>query len=137
AVEAVAGTGGRHRLAFEQAADDLEFGRVDVAAPLRECEGLVLLAAVTEPDAEDEAAVGDRVERRDVLSDLDRVEERGKEDAGADPHLAGLGRDMGEEGHRLEHLEGLGEEVLAAEDRGEAAVTREADLLKVLCERPA
>jgi hypothetical protein len=61
------------------------------------------------------------------------------DDARAIDTRNGAGRrvDVAKDVTRVRHFVGLGEEVLAAEDRGEAAVAHEADLLKVLCERAA
>ena len=118
-----------HRLALEQAPDDVELLLEHGQPLLRQAERVVLLLPVAEPEAEHEAAVGDGVERGRVLGDLDRVEQREQEDPGAHAHLPRLRRDPREQGHELEHLVRLGEEVLARRDVLEAELAREPHLL--------
>ena len=120
---------GGHRLALEQAPHDVELLLEHRQPLLRQPERVVLLLPVAEPEPEHEAAVGDGVERGRVLRDLDRIEQREQEDAGAHAHLPRLGRDPRQQRHGLEHLVRLGEEVLAGGDVVEAELARQPHLL--------
>ena len=81
-----------HHLALEQSSYDVELLLEHAQALLGQPECVVLLLAVAEPEAEHEATLGDGVERGRGLRDLDRIEQRQQEDAGADAHLPRLGR---------------------------------------------
>ena len=89
-----------------------------------DAERLVLLVAVAERGVDDDAPVREHVHGRDVLGHLHRVLER-DEDGGEQVHVAGLGADAGERDERLQHLEGVGEEVLAGVDVVESQVAGE------------
>ena len=118
-----------HRLALEQPAHDVELLLEHAQALLGQPERVVLLLPVAEPQAEHEAPVGDGIERGRVLGDLDRIEQREQEDAGAHAHLPRLGGDAREQRHELQHLERLREEVLPGRDVGEAELARQPHLL--------
>ena len=124
-----------HGLARPEALDDLE--PLDEAAePPRRvlAHGLVLDVAVAEPDAEDEAAAADDVERGDLLGDLYGMMQGEEQDSGAERHGSGFGRDPREDRNRLEVGEGGREIVLAGPNGIEADGRRQSHLLEVLLE---
>src|SRR6266545_2196742 len=122
-------------LAAPQPLDDLEALDQTTDALLRvvpHCQ--VLDAAVPEADTEDQVAVRNHVERRELLGDLDRVVQREQENAGAECHAPGVGGEAREGRDRLEVRERIGEIVLARPDRAEPDCARKPDLLDVLAE---
>ncbi len=110
----------------------LEKARDALLALDPEC--LVLLVAVAQPGAEDEAPLGDDVERRHLLGDVHRIEQRQQQHRRADPHRSGLGGQTGERGHRLDLLERRREVVLPHDDEVEPGVARRPHLVDVLAE---
>ena len=135
ALEPVARALGGDLLAGQQAAQHVELGLEQAPAAAPHAEGGVLDGAVADPDAGHDTPAGDRVERREVLRRLERVEQRQQDDPGAEAHLAGLGREPPQQRDGLQHLVGLGEEVLADQQRAEAQLGGERDLLDVLADR--
>ena len=96
------------------------------ALALRHAERVELGLAIAEPDAEDEIAAPDRVERGDALGDLDRVVQAGQQHPGDAGHLAGLGREPRQKRDQLQLAHALAQIMLAAGDGVPAAVAREA-----------
>src|SRR5215510_1046365 len=123
------------RLAAPQPLDDLEALDEAADAILRILpERLIFDVAIAEADTEDQPAVGDDVERGELLGDLDGVVQGKQQDAGAEDHAARLGGDPRQRRDRLEVRERIGQVVLARPYRAEAHGTREAYLLDVLAE---
>src|SRR5262249_1331697 len=111
----------------EQAPDDLQALLEPAhALALRHLERVELDLAITEPDAEDEVATPDHVERRDTLRDLHGIVEAGEDDADDPRHVAGIGREPREERHELELTDAVAQVVLTSADRVPSAVAREA-----------
>src|SRR5882724_469077 len=94
----------------------------------------VLDVPIAETDAEDQPAVRDHVERRELLGDLDGMVEGQQENPGAQDHAASVGGEAREGRDRLEIGERIGQVVLARPHRAEADGARESDLLDVLAE---
>jgi hypothetical protein len=88
----------RDFLAAPETADDLDrlvearHARLDVDA-----ERVELVLAVAGADAPDQLAAGDLIERCEVLGECDRVLERRDIDADAEPHVARVRRQVGED----------------------------------------
>ena len=125
---------GGHRLAGQQPLHGVELGLEELPPPAVDGEAGALDRPVAEPDAEDEAPVGDRVQGGGVLRHLQRVEQREQQDPGADRHAARLGGDPRQQRDGLVHEVRLGEEVLAGEHRLEAQLAGERHLLEVLAQ---
>ena len=97
------------------------------ALALGHAEGVELHVAIAQADAEDEVAAADDVQRGDRLGGVDGVVQVEQQDAAPDRHLAGLGRQAGQEGHGLQLLVvALVQVVLARQQRVPAAVARHA-----------
>jgi hypothetical protein len=124
-----------HLVVRPEALDDLE-ALHEAPHPLlgRDAEGLVLLLAIAEAHPEDEAPLGDDVERGDLLGHVHRIEQRQQDHGGADPHRARLRGEPRQRGQALHLLERRGQEVLAHHDETEAGVARRPDLVDVLAE---
>ena len=90
-----------------------------------DAERLVLLVAVAERGVDDDSPVREDVQGRDVLRHLHRVLQR-DEDRRKHVHVFRLGTDAGERDERLQHLEGMGEVVLAGVDVVESEVAGDA-----------
>ena len=125
----------RHLIPRPQPLDDLQ-ALHQAPHPLlgRDPERLVLLLAIAQPHAEDEAPLGDDVERGHLLGHVHRIEQRQQDHGGAHPHGPRLGGEPGERGQALHLLERRREEVLAHHDEVEAGVAGGPDLLDVLPE---
>ena len=71
-------------------------------------ERAILDVAVAEADAEDQTTVGDDVEGRQLLGDLDGMMQGQQEHAGAEDHAARVGGEARERRDRLEVGERIG-----------------------------
>jgi hypothetical protein len=101
-----------------QALDELEALLEAVhASAARHPKGVELDIAIAEPDAEDEVAAPDRVERGDALGDLDRVVQGRQQDACDAGHLAGFGGEPRQKRHQLNLSYPLAEVMLAGGHR--------------------
>jgi hypothetical protein len=98
----------------------------------RKPEGGVLAIIVAEPDAEDEAATRQDVNGRDVLGNLDRVEQGKEKDARGDTNPRSQAGKVEEIRQRLIEPKLIREEVLANGHKVESEVLREEDELLVL-----
>src|SRR5262249_59750827 len=89
----------------------------------------VLHVAIAEAGAEDHTAVGDDVERGELLGDVDGVLQGKQDDAGAERHAAGLRGHTRQSRDRLEIGERVREIVLARPYRAESPGAGEPDPL--------
>ncbi len=81
--------------------------------------------AIAEPDAEDEIAAPDRIERGNVLGDFDRVVQGRQQHPGDASHLAGLGGEPRQERDQLNLAHPFAEVMLPGGDGIPAAVARQ------------
>src|SRR6266850_1930482 len=91
-----------------------------------------LLPPIAQADAENQPSAADVIERGDVLSDLNRIQQRREEHAGHQVHVAGLGGEAGEYRDRLEVLEGMDQPVMAPRHEIEAGITARTKVLELL-----
>src|SRR5262245_19482354 len=116
--------------------DDLKtFLEPSQALALRYLERIELDLAIAQPDAEDEVATPDDVERGDAFGHLDRVVKIDEQDAGHAGHLARLGGQAPAERNELELAHALTQVVLAGGDRVPAVIARQAGHRELLVER--
>ncbi len=95
------------------------------ALPERHPEGVELDVAVAEPDAENEIAAPDRIERGNVLGDFDRIVQGRQQHPGNARHLPRLGGKPRQERHQLDLSHAFAQIMLAGGNGIPAAVARQ------------
>ena len=135
--ERVARRAGRDRLARQQPPHHVEVvGEAPHALVTLDREGVELLVAVPEPDAQPHPTAADDVQRGNLLGHVDRVQQPEQQDARRQAHVARLARQAPQQRDRLQHLEGTGQVVLGNGDRAEAHLARQAHLVDEVLDPP-
>ena len=107
-----------------QALDDLQtLLEAAHALAARHAKRVELDIAIPEPDAEDEIAAPDRIERGNVLGDFDRIVQRRQQHPGNAGHLSRLGGEARQEWHQLDLAHPFAQVVLAGRHRVPSAST--------------
>ena len=108
--------------------------RAELAA--RHTERLELDIAVADAGAEDEAAAGHQVERRQLLGKVERLVQRRQHQAADDPQPRRDRRAIGEKRDLLHRLERVGAEMRALDDAVEAKPVGGANQVEIVIQMP-
>jgi hypothetical protein len=113
-----------------QPPDDLDaLGEPAHALRHRHAEDLVLLGPIAEPDAKQELAAGDDVQKGADFRQFDRIVQRQQRDVGPDPQALGLASEPMQQRQLWKEVEARRDVVLAGPDRVKAERTNQPHLL--------
>jgi hypothetical protein len=120
-------------LAAPQSPDDVEVGGEPPHLFRRiNAEGGVFRVPVAEADPEHQPPAGQHVKGGVVLGRFNRIDQAQQDNSGAELHVSGIGRRVGQQGQRLQGHQGFGQVVLPDHDRVPAPVPDEAERLALL-----